>query len=154
VRSNYQGYGKIKLTASGPTADGEFSKLTTALAAAIGKHALRLQQVGRNKKDKELMKLKQLVSDEQLAADSYNRYAICVRGACPQVYGILKTAGIADEFANLLKITMPLPRNEKAAMQHMRPLEELRDGSNHTAWMAEYFTPEEDMDLDMLGSVI
>jgi hypothetical protein len=61
------------------------------------------------------------------------------------VYRILKTAGIADEFATLLKITTRLPGMAKATMC---PLERLGDGSNHTAWMAEYFVPEAEMELD------
>ncbi len=118
--------------------------MTTALATAVGNHALRLQQVGRNKKDPELKKLKEAVSNAQLAADSYNCYAISVRGASPEVYRVLKRAGIVDEFANLLDITTRLPGNAMATIQHMRPLERLGDGSNHTVWMAEYLTPSGD----------
>jgi hypothetical protein len=143
--SDYQGHGKIKPTPSGPTHPGEFSQLTTALATAAGKHALRVQQVGKNKRDSELMELKEALSNAQLATDRYNRYTISVRGASPEVYRILKTAGIAKEFATLLKITTRLPGMAKATIQHMCPLERLGDGSNHTAWMAEYFVPEAEM---------
>jgi hypothetical protein len=143
--SNYKGLSKIKPTPSGTTADGEFSKLTTVLATAQLQYVLGLQQVGRKKKDAEFEK--QAVRDAQLAVDSYNRYSLSVRGASPEVYGILKTANIADEFATLLKITTPSPGNQKAILQHMRPLQRLGNESNHTAWMSEYVA-EEEMVLD------
>jgi hypothetical protein len=94
------------------------------------------------------MELKEGLSSAQLATDRYNRYTISVRGASPEVYRILKTTGITDEFATLLKITTRLPGMAKATMQHICPLEQLGDGSNHTAWMAEYFVPEAEMELD------
>ncbi len=59
-------------------------------------------------------------------------------------FGDVKRAGIVDEFANLLDITTRLPGNAMATIQHMRPLERLGDGSNHTVWMAEYLTPSGD----------
>jgi len=141
--SNYEGCGRIKATASGRTTEGGFSVLTAALATAVGKHAFRLHEVGGNKMDPKLKELKEMVSNTQQAADSYNRYAISVRGASPEVYRVLKTAGIADEFMTLLDITTRLPGNERATIQHMRPLERLGDGSKHTAWMAEYFAPSD-----------
>ena len=149
--SNYKGYSKIKSTPSGPTADGKFSELTTALATAVQEHALRLQQVGKKRKEDaelELKRLKKAIGDAQLAVDSYNRYSISVCGASPEVYRVLKTADIVAAFATLLKITMPLPGNQEAALQHMRPLERLGGASEHTAWMSEYVAPEEEMELD------
>ena len=129
--SNYEGRGKFKATASGPTTEGEFSKLNTALATAVGKLKM-------GPKSNEL---KTMVSNAQQAADSYNRFAISARGASPEVYRVLTTAGIAEEFVKLLKITTQFPENEVATVQHMRPLERLGDGSNHTVWMTEYFAP-------------
>ena len=146
--SNYQGHGKIKATPSEPTSTNKFLELTTTLATAAEKYAVRLQQVGKNKKESELMALKEALNKAQLATDMYNRYAISIRGASPEVYQILETAEIATEFATLLDITTRVPGKEKATIQHMCPLERLEDGSNHTAWMAEYVVPEVKMELD------
>jgi hypothetical protein len=145
--SEYQGHGKIKTTASKPTSPNKFSELTTTLASAAKKYAVRLQQVGKDKKDPELTALKKALNEAQLATDMYNRYAISIRGASPEVYQILETAKIANEFATLLDITTRVPGKEKATIQHMCPLERLEDGSNHTAWMAEYVGPEVKMEL-------
>jgi len=146
--SEYQGHGKIKTTPSKPTSPNKFPELTTTLATAARKYAVRLQQVGKDKKDPELMALKKALNEAQLATDIYNRYAISIRGASPEVYQILETAEIANEFAALLDITTRVPGKEKATIQHMCPLERLEDGSNHTAWMAEYVVPEVKMELD------
>jgi hypothetical protein len=146
--SEYQGHGKIKATPSKPTSPNKFSELTTTLATAAEKYAVRLQEVGKDKKDPELRALKKALNEAQLATDMYNRYAISIRGASPEVYQILKTAEIANEFATLLDITTRVPGKEKATIQHMCPLERLEDGSNHTAWMAEYVVSEVKMELD------
>jgi anti-sigma28 factor (negative regulator of flagellin synthesis) len=146
--SNYKGNSKIKATPSGSTADVRFSELNTTLATAVQEHASRLQEVGKKKEDAKLKRLKKAIGDAQLAVDSYNRYSISVRGASPEVYRVLKTAEIFEAFETLLKITMPLSGNQEAALQHMRPLERLEDGSNFTAWMSEYVAPEEEMELD------
>ena len=74
----------------------------------------------------------------RLAVDSCNRYSISVRGASPEVYGILREADIVKEFATLLSVTMPSPSNQDRTRQHMRPLERLGVASNHTAWVSEY----------------
>ena len=148
TESGYRGHGKIKATPSEPTSREKFSNLTTTLATAAEKHAARLQQVGINKKDPELMALKKTLNKAQLATDMYNRYVISIQGASPEVYQILETAEIANEFATLLDITTRVPGKEKATIQHMCPLERLDDGSNHTAWMAEYVVPEVEMELN------
>jgi len=132
---------------SEPTSPDKFSKLTTTLATAAEKYAVRLQQVGKNKTDPELTALKTTFNEAQLATDMYNRYAISIRGASPQEYQILQTAEIANDFASLLDVTTRVSGKEKATIQHMCPLERLDDGSNHTAWMAEY-VPEVKMELD------
>ena len=146
--ANYRGNGKkIKATPSEQPTTDKFPKLTTTLATAAGKYAVRLQQVGKDKTDPELTALKMTLNEAQLATDMYNRYAISIRGATPQVYQILETAKIANDFATLLDITTRVSGKEKATIQHMCPLERLDDGSNHTAWMAEYVVPEA-MELD------
>ena len=145
--AEYQGHGKIKATPSEPTSPDKFPKLITTLASAAEKYAVRLQQVGKNKMDPELTALKMTLNEVQLATDMYNRYAISIRGASPQEYQILETAEIANDFASLLDITTRVSGKEKATIQHMCPLERLDDGSNHTAWMAEYVVPEA-MELD------
>jgi hypothetical protein len=147
TESEYHDNGKIKATASKSTSPNEFAVLTTTLATAATNYALRLQQVGKKKKDSKLMALKEALSKAQLDIDMYNRYAISVRGASLEVYQILETAKIAQEFATLLDITTRLPGKEKATIQHMCPLERLEDG-NHTAWMANYVVPEAKMELD------
>lgn len=135
--SEYQGHGKIKATPFNPISPDKFSELTTTLTTAAKKYTVRLQQVGKNKKDSELMAMKEALDKAQLATDMYNRYAISIRGATPEVYQILETAEIANEFASLLDITTRVPGKEKATIQYMCPLERLEEGSNHTAWMAE-----------------
>jgi hypothetical protein len=89
-----------------------------------------------------------VIEDAQRAVDSYNRYSISVRGGSPEVYQILNMANITNEFATLLKFTMPPPGNQQATLQHMRPLERQKDASNHTVWMGEYVTSEVGMELD------
>jgi hypothetical protein len=144
--SEYQGHGKIKATPSKPTSN-KFSELTTTLATAAEKYAVRLRQVGKDKKDLELRALNKALNEAQLATDMHNRYAISIRGASPEVYQILETAEIVNEFATLLDITTRVPGKEKATIRHMCPLERLEDGSDHTAWMADY-VPEVKMELD------
>jgi len=106
----------------------------------VQKYTTRLEEVGfeKQKGDPEL----KAVKDAQQAVNSYNCYLISVHGVSPDVYQILHTADIAREFATLLKITMPSPRNQEALIQHMRPLERLGAVSNHTAWMPEYVAVE------------
>ena len=97
-------------------------------------------------------KMRKVVLDAQNEMDNFNRYAISIRGATPEVYGILKEANIVKEFASLLSVTMPAPAAQDHMIQHMRPLERLGETSGHTDWMYEYLVPadggEELMDLD------
>ena len=53
-------------------------------------------------------------------------------------YGCLEEANIVTQFAALIKVTVPSPTAQDAALQHMRPLECLGEGSGYTAWMTDY----------------
>jgi hypothetical protein len=129
---------KIKITIPAPARDGEFSKLTDNwLAAVKDLEQYRIQEKKMAEK-KEVEKKMAVIEKARLAMDSYNRYAIFVRGASPDVYGILKQAEIAEEFKTLLSVTMPSPTAQDSAIQHMRPLERLGHTSGHTAWMSKY----------------
>ena len=124
----------IKCAASEPPADGEFGILCDAWNAAAEK--LETYRREKNIQNETLEDLKKKTNDARLAVDSCNRYSISVRGASPHVYGILREADIANEFATLLSIIMPSD-GEHDTIKHMRPLERLSDPS-HTAWMWKY----------------
>ena len=81
---------------------------------------------------------KKKLKDARLIMDRYNRYTIAIRGASPNVYGILRKAKIETEFETLLRTTMPPPTPQDIAIQHMRPLERLGEESVHNAWMSNY----------------
>ena len=110
----------------------------------------------RKRKDPMEEKMRKVVLDARSEMDNFNRYAISIRGATPEVYGILKEANVVKEFASLLSVTMPAPVAQDHMIQHMWPLERLGDNSAHTDWMYEYLVPaestekseEELMDLD------
>jgi hypothetical protein len=101
-------------------------------------------------------KMHNVVIEAWTEMDNFNRYTISIRGATPEVYGILKEANVVREFARLLSVTMPAPVAQDHKIEHMRPLEHLGDTSAHTDWMYEYLMPaestedgkEELMDLD------
>src|SRR3984957_7159799 len=136
TESTYQGtHSKIKSTPSKPAHDGEFEEL-----AAEWTSAARLLEEYRNRKVSEGMVKGQLVmvKEKRLAMDAYNRYAVFVRGASPDVYGILKKAGIAKEFATLLGLVKASLTTEEDDTKHMRPLEHLGRESAHADWMSEY----------------
>jgi len=136
----------IKCTASEPRADDEFEILCDALRnAEMELHAYRRKM---KMKKETLAKFREKVNDARLAADSCNRFSISVRGASPDVYGILEKANIANEFATLLSIVMPSPGGEHSARQHMRPLERLSKQA-HTAWMWEYGVSHEEWQKPM-----
>lgn len=120
---------KIKSTAAEAVADGKFVELTNNLTMAMG--SLKSHKTPTKEQ-------KEAVRTAQLAVNSYNRYIVSIRGASPDVYGILRKAHIENEFSALLKVTMKLPTDQDLAMQYMRPLERLGDRSLHTAWMSEY----------------
>ena len=128
---------KIRCTASEPLPDGKFEEYCDALDAAEKKLASRLKRKDTNNNNI-LNNLKKEVNDARTAIASCNRYSISVRGASRDVYGILDTANIANEFATLLSIIMPMPVHEHSTRQHMRPLERLSNESKHTDWMSEY----------------
>ena len=127
---------KIKCQVLEPVPDGEFGKLRDACEEAVKEYVT----YGRNKKTEKgtLKRLKEKADNAQLAADSCNRYSISVRGASPNVYGVLRKANIANEFATLLSIILPPPREEDSKRKHMRPLERLSDESPHSAWTCKY----------------
>ncbi|KAF8816611.1 hypothetical protein BYT27DRAFT_7220522 [Phlegmacium glaucopus] len=91
-----------------------------------------------------LTQCKKKAKDAQLAVDSCNRYSISVRGISVDEYGILREAKIADQFATLLSIIMPLHGKDKSTRKNMRPLERLSDPP-HIAWMSDYYVPDEEM---------
>jgi hypothetical protein len=84
------------------------------------------------------------INEIRQAMDSYNKYSVFIRGASPATYGILKTVGIENAFATLLKTTMPLPSNEDDEIQHMLPLNRLASESGYTEWMMEYGGEKDD----------
>jgi hypothetical protein len=122
--SNYQeNQSKIKSMASEPVGDGEFEELSGGLMTAVTDLETHQKQPTKDRATTE--RLKKKVKEARLAVDSCNMYSISVRGASPDVYGILREANIVKEFATLLSITMPSPSNQDLTMQHMRPLERL-----------------------------
>ena len=119
---------KIKYMASGTLAAGEFRERCKAWNTA--------EQVLLNNTEKAAINgLKKKVYDARLYADSYNRYSISVRGASPEVYGILHSANIVKEFGTLLNVVRPSSDVEKRTTMHMRPSERMSRGSPHTDWM-------------------
>jgi hypothetical protein len=138
---------KIKVTASEPTTLGRFKGLSDDCFHA----AMKLATYRRRSKKKKatLEKRKKDVQEKRLAMDLYNRYSISVRGASANVYGILKTVDIAQEFDLLLSVTMPSPPDHEPMLQQMRPLERVGNTSAHTAWMSQYVA---DTDDDMEGT--
>jgi hypothetical protein len=132
---------KIKCAASEPPADGEFRDLCDKWDAAVKK----FENYRRRKKTKKdtLEIFKKAANEARLAMDSCNRYSISIRGVSQDVYGILREADIAKEFATLLSIIMPSPVDKRSTRQHMRPLERLSAASSHTDWMSEYVVSNE-----------
>jgi hypothetical protein len=137
--SNYrENCSKIKSKAPEPVVDGKFEELTDAWIVAVKDLETYQKRPKQEKNEATIEALKMKLKERRLALDSYNRYSISVRGASPDVYGILREAGIVKEFATLLSITMPSPNNQDRTIQHMRPLDRLGVSSNHTPWMSEY----------------
>jgi hypothetical protein len=81
-----------------------------------------------------------------LEMDAYNRFTLSVRGASPDVYGILMEANIVKAFESLLNVILPPSFNENPVFRHMRPLERLDDISGHTAWMHDIGNYSMDVD--------
>jgi hypothetical protein len=138
---------KIKVTASEPTVRGRFKTLSDDCFEAT-KRLTAYRRRGKKTKAT-LEKRKKDAQEKRLAMDLYNRYSISVRGASPDVYGILKAVGIAQEFDLLLSVTMPSPTDHEPMIQQMRPLERVGNTSAHTAWMSQYVV---DADDDMEGT--
>ena len=81
----------------------------------------RIQKEEEQKKDKDTWeaKLEQEVEDAHMKMDNCNRFAIFVQRASPHVYGALNEAKIADQFAHLLRVTMPPPTPQHTTMKFM-----------------------------------
>jgi len=138
---------KIKCIASEPVAGDIFEVLTADWLAAVK----MLKQFETKTNKKQIAELKAVVEAKRRMMDSCNRFSIFVRGSSSEVYGILEEAGISEQFATLLRITMPSPTDQDRAAQTMRPLERLGYQSAHTSWMSEYVVrDEENNDQGML----
>ena len=135
--AQYQETGlKIKCQVSEPLSDSEFEKLNDASEEAAKKYWTYRQK--KKTKNDTLKRLKEKADNAWLAAHPCSRYSISVRGASPDVYGVLRKANIANSFATLLSIILPPFREEDSMRKHMRPLERLSDESPHTAWTWKY----------------
>ena len=145
----------IKATPSPSLADGAFEKLQCEWMDALKelntyRSQKEIKQQRKRGQDATEKKLLQAVHGARVNMDAYNRFMVSVRGASSDVYGILKTANIAEEFASLLSVTMPSPTTQDTAIQCMRPLERLGETA-HTAWMSTYVvggSEDEPMDVD------
>ena len=141
-------HSKIKVTIPKHTANAknEFQKLTQDWLAA----AKTLSEVPEERcKGPGFIEKQKVVKEKRLAMDAYNRYSIAVRGASPDVYGILRKANVERAFSTLLSITMPSPTVQDTKIQRMQPFERLGRKSGHTAWMSKYRKGKEDfMDVD------
>jgi hypothetical protein len=152
-------HSRIKVTPSPPLADGAFEELHNKWMSAVqALHTYRAQKKIKRKrkhaKDAEETELLKKVGDAQMAMDAYNRFTISIRGASPEVYGILKDANIVKQFETLLKVTLPSPTAQDTTLQHMRPFERLDNMSSHAAWMYEFGTndlEDEQMDVDFFA---
>jgi hypothetical protein len=144
-------HSKIKSSVSQPLSDDGFQRLVEDWMAAVKR--LKRCKSGSPTKSR-IEELKGDVEAKRLAMDSYNRYLISARGSSPDVYGILNKADIAEQFATLLQIVMPMPTDQDSAIQHMQPLEHLGDTS-HTAWMKKYVVVESENMVGLgLGDLI
>jgi hypothetical protein len=149
-------------SSSKPAPDGQFEKLTDEwIAAAKQLELLRKKKVGKKKVGKKkVAKAKEkvaeqraVVAEKRMAMDSCNRFSIFVRGASPEVYGILREAGIANQFATLLNVARGSLSNEGNTLKHMRPYERLGNTSAHTAWTTEYavdYSRDDDWEEDLM----
>jgi hypothetical protein len=125
-----------------PMGDVGFQELIDHYSTAVGD--LRKYREGEVKKRKKVeAEMIKTIETRREAMDAYNRYSIFVRGASSDIYGILKTADIVDQFGTLLHVTMPSPDGLESSLQHMWPLERLGNDCAQTAWMLEYVTAEE-----------
>lgn len=135
--SNYrETNSKIKYTIPKPPADGEFEALTQKWTNAVNAlQAFRQRRV--QQKDRREV-LKTAVHDAQVTMDCFNRYTISIRGADPEIYGILREADITSQFEMLLRTTMPPPADQSYLRRSMRPLKRLGFTSDYNAWMSTF----------------
>jgi hypothetical protein len=131
-----------------PLVEGKFEDLWNKWISAqqcLQEHKSQQGETRKRKAGKDHKEVQLLgdIADTQVAMETYNRFTICVRGASEEVYGVLKTANVAQAFATFLSTTMPPPTAQDTATQHMRPLDHLSDASAHTAWMSVYVSGSE-----------
>jgi hypothetical protein len=132
---------KIKAVPSPVLSDGPFEYLASELTEAVEvptAYQTRAKSGKGNAKARKGPEALNKAVKSPLAVDSYNRYSLSVHSASPDVYGILHTAGIAEEFSTLLRVVMPEPSNQEKLISHMAPLELLGAESDHTAWMPRW----------------
>jgi hypothetical protein len=116
--------------------DSQFrSRLSDWMTAVSG---LAQEKQRKTANQAHLKQLQRNVDEKRFAMDSCNRYSIAIRGSSDEVYGILKTAQIAREFATLLRTSMPAYTPPESALQHMRPSEQLDETSAYMDWMYDY----------------
>jgi len=140
---------KIQVIVSKPS-DVDFQTLTKNFSTAVEnlrryRHQEKLEM--RKVEVKEVKWLREEVIRTRATMDGYNRYSIFVRGASPEVYGILDEGNFAAEFATLLRMIMPVAADYDSNIQQMRPLERLGHSSAHMAWMMQYTAEEAGEDI-------
>ncbi|KAM6500045.1 hypothetical protein JOM56_003059 [Amanita muscaria] len=67
-----------------------------------------------------------------------NRYCINARGCDEDVFGVLNTMGIANEWKKLLEITVETPNAEGEIVETMQPLRRLDQTSGYCNWIKDY----------------
>ncbi|KAF8343175.1 uncharacterized protein EI90DRAFT_3115693 [Cantharellus anzutake] len=105
------------------------------------RHALDGLSQHREQNPKEKKHLKLLEADVQakeLEKDLYNQYLISARGAGSKTYGILKTAGIEEEFNTFLSIVIPQESPYDDEIAQMWP-----DHVGDDGWLADYVIDNE-----------
>ncbi|KIL59241.1 hypothetical protein M378DRAFT_169505 [Amanita muscaria Koide BX008] len=67
-----------------------------------------------------------------------NRYCINARGCDEDVFGVLKTMGIAEKWKTLVEITVETPASERDIVKTMQPLYRFDPALGHCDWMHDY----------------
>jgi hypothetical protein len=111
-----------------------FGDLVRDWRAAVAELEQYKEQVKPHKT--EITRLSKLMKQKEWLKDSYNRFAISVRGVSD--YGVLVRAHLVDAFKDLLKVTLPSPVIHARGVQLMRPLEQLGEVSGHRDFMVEF----------------
>ena len=101
---------QIQVTPRLAASDGVFKDLQkSATEQPEAYRALNQEEESRTRNLAQKTESQETVEDAQAATGDYNRFSISVRGASPTVYGALRDANIVEQFANLLRVTMPPP---------------------------------------------